>query len=224
METKQCTKCKEIKNIDEFYKGKEGYRFWCKLCQSIAGKEYRLKYPNKNKENKLKNKERNQIVNKQYYNLHKDEIIAKSGNWRINNPEKMEISRKKWKDNNPELFILTSRKAGKKYYASLKGRIHKNISSLIKLALKNNKNGWSWETLLGYTVEDLKKHLESLFTEGMTWENYGFKGWHIDHIIPKGLWEFTKPTDREFKQCWALANLQPLWAIDNLKKSKKFLK
>ena len=54
------------------------------------------------------------------------------------------------------------------------------------------------------------------FKGDMNWENMG--QWHIDHIIPISLWQFEKPEDREFKQCWALANLQPLWAGDNLRK------
>jgi len=60
--------------------------------------------------------------------------------------------------------------------------------------------------LLGYSAIDLKNHLEGLFTEGMSWDNYG--EWHIDHIIP--LYSF----DKETPICVvnALNNLQPLWA------------
>jgi hypothetical protein len=78
---------------------------------------------------------------------------------------------------------------------------------------------------LCYTIEDLKNHLESLFEEGMTWENYGkpdgiFEaGWHVDHIKPQCAFYFRSVEDLEFKECWSLSNLRPLWALDNLKKA-----
>lgn len=98
-------------------------------------------------------------------------------------------------------------------------RLNGNISRSINYSLQGNKSGLHWETLVSYTAEQLKEHLEKQFQLGMTWSNYG--KWHIDHIIPKSLWKFEKPEDREFQQCWALANLQPLWAEENIKKRAK---
>jgi hypothetical protein len=73
--------------------------------------------------------------------------------------------------------------------------------------------------LVGYTVHDLMNHLESLFLPGMTWENYG--EWHIDHVIPQSWFQYENLDDQSFKDCWALENLQPLWAKDNWAKAKK---
>ena len=53
----------------------------------------------------------------------------------------------------------------------------------------------------------------------MNWDNYG--EWHVDHIIPKSSFNFSSKHDKEFKECWALDNLQPLWAEDNIAKSDK---
>ena len=75
--------------------------------------------------------------------------------------------------------------------------------------------------LLGYTIEELMSHLESKFTEGMTWDNYG--EWHVDHKKPMTLFEFTSTDDEGFKECWALDNLQPLWGKDNLSKGTRYL-
>ena len=75
--------------------------------------------------------------------------------------------------------------------------------------------------MLDYSVDDLKLHLESLFQPGMSWDNYG--EWHIDHIVPDSWFEYNSYQDSSFKECWALANLQPLWAKDNLKKSNKYM-
>lgn len=74
-----------------------------------------------------------------------------------------------------------------------------------------------WTSLVGYTSEELMDHLQSKFTEGMNWKNYG--KWHIDHIKPVVLFRFKVPEDDEFKKCWSLKNLQPLWAEENFKKN-----
>lgn len=73
-----------------------------------------------------------------------------------------------------------------------------------------------WEKLVGYTVEDLMAHLEKQFVDGMSWRNMGM--WHVDHIVPKSLFEYTSPDDTEFKAAWSLTNLRPLWAEENLSK------
>ncbi|MFW5903050.1 MAG: HNH endonuclease signature motif containing protein, partial [archaeon] len=65
------------------------------------------------------------------------------------------------------------------------------------------------EDLVGYTFNELKEHLENQFTDKMNWGNYG-DYWEIDHIKPKSSFDFEKPEDQEFKDCWSLDNLQPL--------------
>lgn len=95
------------------------------------------------------------------------------------------------------------------------------ISNLINQSLRNKggKRGSRWEVLLGYTKEELKSHLEAQFKKGMTWENAG--EWHIDHIVPVASFTYESATDPEFKACWALTNLRPLWAKENLTKKDK---
>jgi hypothetical protein len=68
---------------------------------------------------------------------------------------------------------------------------------------------------LGYSVDELRSHIAGLFLNGMCWENYG--EWHIDHRRPVS--SFTLP--EQVRECWALTNLQPLWAADNLKKGSR---
>lgn len=98
-------------------------------------------------------------------------------------------------------------------------RVEMNFSRQMRQCLGGNKNGRHWESLVGYTLEDLKRHLENQFKDGMSWENYG--KWHIDHIKPKSSFKFQSTENEEFKRCWSLDNLQPLWAKDNLIKSNK---
>lgn len=72
---------------------------------------------------------------------------------------------------------------------------------------------------LSLSCEALRAHLEPQFKPGMTWENYG-SAWHVDHIKPCALFDFTKP--EEAAACFALSNLQPLWAAENIRKSDKY--
>ncbi len=73
--------------------------------------------------------------------------------------------------------------------------------------------------LLGTSIDTVYKHLEAQFKDGMTWENYG--KWHVDHILPCSSFDLTKPEEQ--LKCFNYKNLQPLWAIDNLKKHAKIL-
>lgn len=66
---------------------------------------------------------------------------------------------------------------------------------------------------ISFQIEDLKKHLESLFLEGMSWNNYG--EWHVDYKIPVSFSNIISYTCEDFKKCWSLDNLQLLWAKDN---------
>jgi hypothetical protein len=99
--------------------------------------------------------------------------------------------------------------------SKISNAIRANIrDSLHRKGLDKKERGW--EKLVGYTIKDFMTHIEKQFQTGMTWDNYG--KWHIDHIIPVVRFKFTSTDDIEFKKCWALTNLQPLWAIDNLRK------
>ena len=84
-----------------------------------------------------------------------------------------------------------------------------------------SKNGRHWEDLVGWTKEQLKSHLERLFKDGMSWDNFG--EWHIDHVIPKVFFKFDNTDDVEFRMCWRLENLRPLWKTDNRSKQAKIV-
>jgi hypothetical protein len=76
--------------------------------------------------------------------------------------------------------------------------------------------------LTGIKSKDfLKKHLEQQFKEGMTWENYGTMGWHIDHINPCSSFDLTLQEER--KKCFHYTNLQPLWWWENTSKGNRII-
>lgn len=95
--------------------------------------------------------------------------------------------------------------------------IRERMSAQVNLALRGKKAGQSWESIVGYTLADLMVHLERQFLPGMTWANRA--DWHIDHIVPLTSFTFTAANDPEVARAWALSNLRPLWAADNIRKS-----
>ena len=121
---------------------------------------------------------------------------------------------------NPEKYRAIAHRRWHTYQKAIpRVRLSRNISRNIHLAIRENKNGRHWESLVGYTLEELIAHIEMQFAKGMTWANYG--AWHIDHIRPVSDFHFNDTDDSEFKQCWSLWNLQPLWGKENLLKGSK---
>jgi len=96
--------------------------------------------------------------------------------------------------------------------------MEKGINGTLRRRCKPRKRT-KWVSLVDYTVEELKAHIESLFQTGMSWDNYG--EWQLDHIIPKFYFFFRSSGDPIFKACWSLPNLQPLWAKEHVKKGIK---
>jgi len=94
----------------------------------------------------------------------------------------------------------------------IRDRVNKAIKGKLKPASITENLGCSWDELISY--------LEALFLPGMSWENYGLFGWHLDHIKPLDLFNLEDPI--QFKEACHYTNLQPLWAIDNLKKGNKY--
>ena len=74
--------------------------------------------------------------------------------------------------------------------------------------------------LLGCTAAELRTYLEGLWLPGMSWDNYGFRGWHIDHIKPCAAFDLLDPVEQA--KCFHYTNLQPLWAVDNWNKNSKW--
>lgn len=94
--------------------------------------------------------------------------------------------------------------------------INARMKAMVSNVLRGEKNGRSWRELVGYTADELLRHLERQFLPGMTWENRS--RWQIDHILPVSSFTFQTAEDDEFRACWALTNLRPLWKEKNREK------
>src|ERR1035437_4919131 len=195
-----CNKCNLPKSLNEFTKCKpcsNGVRNTCKLCtrnyMSIYKKDNLTTIIENNKNYRLANSEKN----KTYQSIYNTKPEAKQ-------------KKRKYYDENIQYYRDMEKTEERKKY---RYNYNKNSYTLKwRLFLKNTlkrldrkKKGKTID-LLGYSALDLKLHLESLFTDGMSWYNYG--EWHIDHKKP--LSSFDKETPIHIVN--ALSNLQPLWA------------
>ena len=103
---------------------------------------------------------------------------------------------------------------------SINEQIAHSLRVRLTIALKGESKTKTTQALLGCNWDQLRAHLESLFLPGMTWENYGRFGWHIDHIITLSAFDLSDGV--QLKKASNYMNLQPLWREDNLAKSNKF--
>jgi len=199
-ELKICSQCQSSKSLNEFYLDRGRPRKNCKQCF----------YSMQNKNNKLKNQ-------KAYYYSHQKQRLEYNNNYYEKNKEKLIDYQKKYRLKNPEKVAKLKKEWDMRFSSSLSHRLKKALRARVYAALKNKaKKAKKTQELVGCSISELIKFIENKFQKGMTWDNYGLCGWHIDHIRPCAAFNLTDPTQQ--KLCFHYSNLQPLWAIDNLKK------
>jgi hypothetical protein len=193
--TKQCNRCQKDKPLSDYHKNKkckDGLTTYCKCCS----KEYRrLRYIN--------NREEELNINKK---------------WAEKNKEKRSQDAKKRYQQNKERLNAIDRQKTKEDPIY---KIKKNLRRRILHAIKDNYKSDKTMNLIGCSIEEFMKYIETKFQVGMTWENHGVNGWHIDHIVPCSSFDLRE--DKQQKQCFHYTNLQPLWAKDNWSKGDKIL-
>jgi hypothetical protein len=170
------------------------------------------------------NPEKMNEFSKNYRKENPKKIKAYNKKYYSENSEKENMRCKKYRELNPEKVREIARRDHlNRRHNDFRYKLRCNISSLISGRLKkrlSSKKSKSTFDFLPYTIEDLVQHLEKQFKKGMTWNNYGINGWHVDHIHPDCKFNYKNVEDKEFQKCWALKNLQPLWARDNWEKNR----
>lgn len=161
---------------------------------------------------------------KRYYENNKKTLSDYHKEWSKENRDDLREYHSTWREENKEHVNTYKREYQRKKCAEdpryrLAARTRTAVWTCLKEA--NVAKYRSTFDLLGYTLSELINHLEPLFASGMTWENYG--EWHVDHKRPMSSFKFESHDDSEFKECWALSNLQPLWGPDNLSKGPRYL-
>ena len=151
---------------------------------------------------KARNKMQQKIYMAAYRKKHLKRLVMKNAIWVNNN-------RKRWRANKRRLSRLAHEK--------LKGIVRNRLTRILR---KNNlKKENTTVGYLGTSIAEFKTYIEGKFQPGMTWENRGFYGWHIDHVRPVSSFNLHDPD--QLKACTHYTNLQPLWMHDNLSKGNR---
>ena len=207
-----CSKCNILKSKESFYKtGKV-----CIECKLLYQKDRYSKI--KDDPNYIEKQKRTKAV---YYQKNKDRLNSSHSKYYESNKAKYKEYRKQ--------YVRPIRK--RRRNPSISDKIRSNISrSISKMIVANNgKKNDSIINYLSFTFKQLKSHLESQFEPWMNWSNYGKYDstihvdsdvstwkWQIDHIIPHSRFKYCSMDSEEFRQCWALTNLRPLNAKQNI--------
>ncbi len=219
---KICNKCKNNLPVTNFCKNsktKDRLNPICRNCKKEINilnkdknKEYYVKYYelnrdyliNKskqwNQDNSEKFKERNKIHSKTKYLENRQEILERNKKWKSENRNKVNLRQREYLNENPDAKIASN----------LRNRLY-NL-----LRQQNATKTSSALVILGCSVQECRKYLESQFKPEMSWENYG-EVWEIDHIVPCNSFDLNKIEDQQ--KCFHYTNLQPLFKTTEIAES-----
>jgi len=243
MGKKICSNCKIEKTLCDFgfrKNAKDGRRGVCKICHNEKYKNYvkqnQKKISQRQKQWQKNNREKIRLNSQNHRKKNIDVLKEKQKKYYWENKQKRLDNHKKWYDENREYAInktlewqeKNKERINKNRNIRHKERWEKDILYRIKMNMRNRikhfiksknfdkiRNGTF--NVVGINPEELKKHIEKQFKNGMNWENYGQKGWHIDHIIPLS----SAKTEEDVYRLCEYTNLQPLWSHENYKKGNK---
>jgi len=191
-----CRKCEidkpQTKEFFEFRTDTNKYRSTCRTCDNVVKNQY-----------KSQNRSKIAITSRLYDIENADKILIRKRKYYQQNKQKILARRRKWHN--------------ERYATDVNYKMTICLRVRVRQALKKTKKSASTMRLVGCSLDDLKIHLESQFTDGMTWENYG--DWHVDHIRPCASFDLKKPEEQRI--CFHYTNLQPLWAADNESKGAR---
>lgn len=212
---KVCTRCNTSKHCEEFRLSRNKRSSECKACLSERSRKWRQENPLRAKESSKRSRTK-----------HAEQRRADNALWRANNAENLRRSKAEYYQRTKERD-RERKNAYQRVYEREKRKsdtgyaINERISRAIRgcLAGSEEKQGRAWQSLVGYSLEQLIKHLEAQFLPRMSWENRSL--WHIDHIVPLSSFNITSVDSEEFRAAWALSNLRPLWAEKNIQKKNR---
>ena len=235
---KTCRVCGKEKELEEFEKNKrraDGYDNRCLACgreykkQKLIEKHGSVYFGNKryrdSHQEYLKQKKHQDYVDnreavlaqhKEYYEKHRERISAQVKGYKEANADRKKQWDKDYAKAHPEVVRRSQRAYWERHRSDEAFRIRYNLSGRIYRALCGLSKSKATMHLLGCSIEELQEYLSSKFQDGMSWDNYGLDGWHVDHIRPCASFDLADPEQQ--KICFHYSNLQPLWAVDNMSK------
>jgi hypothetical protein len=228
---KKCSKCGNVKILDDFYKQKGGYlekRADCKICSIKKIKEWQLNHLDYNKIYLINNPEKRKKYSDKYYNNNKDKCLKYGHEYYKNNKdERNKYTREYYKEHSLEhkeynkAYYKRNKEKFREYAKRYKNNIELATIKWMRNALyRTEQQGFNkvkMNTIMefGYTPKQLIERIECQFKDGMSWKNRN--EWHIDHKKP--ISKFSKNTNS--KTINMLCNLRPIWAEENLSKGNR---
>lgn len=223
---KTCSSCNTEKQTSDFHrssKSKDELQSQCKECRNVKSREYvrnnkerykenKIRWLSQNKDKENRTKRLRRLRNKGTEKEEKRKIYTKQ--------ELREMYLKRLED---PVWIEKNRKRKAEFERNKRKdvlrRLESHIRSRTAIAIKGKAKLGKYQEYIGCSTEELKIHLEKQFKEGMTWDNWGRDGWHIDHILPVSSFDLSDKD--QFYEAFHYTNLQPLWGKDNLRKGSK---
>lgn len=212
METKECPYCLEQRELKFFRRGNRK----CKKCQQAEKKARYNNFP----EYREKVKENSREQYHQQTAEEKEKYKAKKRRWIEKNKEKLNAKGR-------EIYAKNKAKIIQNRYEKRKQKMAEDELFAAKVRLLNcfqhfhrkERENSIIQPFVGLSPEEYKKYIESLWLEGMSWENYGCKKgcWNIDHKIPLA----AANSLEELYLLFHYLNTQPLWTEENVRKSNK---
>jgi hypothetical protein len=229
--TTKCSGCGEVKpRTVEFFRPdpryKHGLTSRCRDCLRIYGRAWQAKWRKTPEGKKAK---RDSTLRWERSEAGRPKHVAAKKAWKHKNRDKVARRQRELRAGETPGKKRKRIAAGVEYQRRRRARdpqfrMRLSVSSRISMALRirgMSKRSRNWEKLVGYTLADLKRHIERQFVGRMSWANYG--EWHVDHIVPVAAFCWRSPEDEGFRACWALSNLRPLWAGPNQSKKDRRL-
>lgn len=232
---KECCKKYQEENKEYFIEYRKKNNIIIKIKKKIYYKKNHKNIIKNRKSYYRKNCEIIRNKNKEYQEKNKEKLLNHKKIYYIENSKKIKNRSKIHYEKNRENILLSNKNYYNKNYNKIKEqhknqrnekvdndpiyKITRNTRSRLRCFLKTKnitKRNKTFE-IIGCTPSELKIYLEKQFTEGMTWKNYGFYGWHIDHKIPLD----SGKSEDEILKLFHFTNLQPLWQKDNFSKGSK---
>lgn len=150
----------------------------------------------------------------------KEQVLLEDAAYREKNRERVKANSAKYRKKNPKKTTQAVYKSrAKRYLSDPEFRMQIKLKAYARRKIRNGPIG-TFISLFGCVIGELRQHIERQWLCGMSWDNYGVKGWHIDHIRPIVSFDLSDPEQQ--KMCFHWTNLQPLWAEDNIRKGAKW--
>jgi hypothetical protein len=169
------------------------------------------------------NLEKRAKYNREYAAKNREKHLAWRREWHRKNGDKVRAyQNKRYAEKKDEINPKKNARRRERYLTDINFKLRCRVrnSSTRVLEFTGTKKDFKSMEIVGCSIDFLRLHIESQFKPGMTWENHGPFGWHIDHIRPLCSFDLTKP--EELAAALHYTNLQPLWAQDNQRKGGRF--